>query len=297
MKIKIRSLSIVFSEIERSAGDYRKLKYIGMIKDNLEMLSNIYESTPEPDAKNYVEVISACNTVQGHLLDNSQVYTVLYKQGNGIVQLMYTSLVAALIYAIGTLVSNTIRFVTSEKDTECEVLFDEIPGSIKHVHIKNIMAAANNISDFDKVLAEFAKPSIRNNMNEAITTALLLKLAIPVIIVILLPKILYLIREIIYSIYFTRIKVSDMLGMEADLIRINIESLESGRGNKKVIARQKKIAQKLEKWKNKIAVKMDSAEQLKRVQTRKEDSSMKIDRNNPIIAYPDNPETGAGLLI
>ena len=289
--------SIDFSEIERSAGDYMKFKYIGMIRDNLDMLSNIYISSEEPSAKNYIEVIASCQVVQEHLIANNRVYSVLYKQGNGIVQLMYTSLVAAIIYAIGTMVSNTIRFVTTEKDTDCEVLFDEIPGSIKHVHIKNIVAAAKNIDDFNKILNEFAKPSVRNNMNESITAALIAKLAIPVVIIYLIPKVLWLIREIIYSVYFTRIRVSDMLGMQADLVRTNIESLEAGRGDKKVIARQKKIAQKLEKWKNKISVKMDTVEQLKRTQTKKEDSSMKIDKTSPLVAYPGDPDAGAGLLI
>lgn len=288
--------SIDFSEIERSAGDYRKFKYIGMIKDNLDMLSNIYESTPEPSAKNYIEVISACNTVQGHLLDNSQTYTVLYKQGNGLVQLMYTSLVAALIYAIGTLVSNTIRFVTSEKDTECEVLFDEIPGSIKHVHIKNIMAAADSINNFEALLTEMAKPTTRNAMGESVTAVAVAAVIVAGVIV-LAPRVLYIIRNIIYSVYFTRVKFSDMLGVQAELVRANIESLEGRRGDKKVIARQKKIADKLEKWKNKIAIKIDSAEVLKNQQIKKEDSQMKISKDNPTILYPDPETSGAGLLI
>ena len=288
--------SIDFSEIERSAGDYRKFKYIGMIKDNLDMLSNIYESTPEPSAKNYIEVISACNTVQGHLLDNSQTYTVLYKQGNGLVQLMYTSLVAALIYAIGTLVSNTIRFVTSEKDTECEVLFDEIPGSIKHVHIKNIMAAADSINNFEALLTEMAKPTTRNVMGESVTAVAVAAVIVAGVIV-LAPRVLYIIRNIIYSVYFTRVKFSDMLGVQAELVRANIESLEGRRGDKKVIARQKKIADKLEKWKNKIAIKIDSAEVLKNQQIKKEDSQMKISKDNPTILYPDPETSGAGLLI
>ena len=288
--------SIDFGEIERSAGDYRKFKYIGMIRENLEMLHNVYETSPDESAKNYIEVISSCRTIEEHLLNRAQTYTVLYKQGNGLVQLMYTSLVASLIYAIGTLVSNTIRFVTSEKDTECEVLFDEIPGSIKHIHIKNVIAAASDIKTFDKMLDEMSKPATRNAMHESVA-AMAAAAAITAGVIILVPRIIYIIRNIIYAVYFTRVKVSDMLGIQADLIRANIESLEGRKADKKIIVRQRKIADKLEKWKNKIAIKIDSVETLKNQQIKKEDAQLKIDKNSPSMMYPDPETSGAGLLI
>lgn len=291
--------SIDFSEIEKSAGSYTRFKYAGMIDENLEMLRNIYNSTPEAEAKKYIEVINACFIVREHLISNQTAYSTMYKQGNGLVQLMYTSLVAAIVYCIGTLVSNTIRFVTTEKDTDCEVLFDEIPGSIKHIHIKNILAVSADIGTFNKLLNELAKPSTRKGMNESISLAALLAvvpggktalLAVGAVaaVIYLAPRVLWLIREIIYSIYFTRVKVSDMLGMQADLIRTNIESLEAGRGNKKVIARQRKIADKLEKWKNKIAVKMDTVEQLKSAQTKKEDRQTRVTDDKIYSPEPNN---------
>ena len=73
------------------------------------------------------------------------------------------------------------------------------------------------------------------------------------------------------------------------MLKTNIESLEAGRGNKKVIARQKKIAQKLETWKNRVALKMDSTETLKRTQERKENASLKIDRNSPLMNPDESP--------
>ena len=110
----------------------------------------------------------------------------------------------------------------------------------------------------------------------------------------LVPRIIMMIREIIYSVYYSRVKVADMLELQADLIRTNIESLEAGRGNRKVIARQKKIADKLEKWKNRIALKMDTTETLKRAQQKKENASLKIDRNSPMMSMDDSTD---GILL
>ena len=275
-----------FGEIEKSAGDISRFKYAGIIQENVEILDKIYTGSSDPGAKKYVEVCNAIRIVFVHLQDRRRDYADLYKFGNGVVQLLYTSLVAGCLYATGTLISNTIRFVTTEQNTDCQVMYDEIPGTIKHVHIKNILAASSDIGTFDRLLDEYIKnakrPAAKAVTNEsvgAITTAIL---AIGAVIL-LVPRILWLIREIIYSVYYTRVRISDMLQVQVDLINTNIESLEAGRGNKKVIARQKKIADKLTKWQNFIAVKMDTAGSLVSVQKKQENKKLKIDENSPIV--------------
>lgn len=83
-----------------------------------------------------------------------------------------------------------------------------------------------------------------------------------------------------------------MLGVQIDLLQTNIESLESGRGSKTVVARQKRIVNLLTKWMNKSAIKMDTTEQLVNVQKKKENTELKIDRNSPI-----NEPIDDGILI
>lgn len=288
--------SLDFSEIEKSAGDIRKFKYTDMLYENAETLYNIYTSSPDPGAAKYVEVVDAIRETLNFLNGNRSTISTLYKTGNGVIQLMYTSLVAACLYATGTLVSNTIRFVTTEQSTDCEVLFEEIPGTIRHVHIKNILAVYNDQKTFVQLLNVMSKPDNRKaTMSESITaTAVVTAIAIGGGVILLIPRIITLIREIIYSIYYSRVKTSEMLGVQVDLIRTNIESLSAGRGNKKVIARQKKIADKLEAWKNRIALKMDTTETLKRAQMNKENASLHIDRNSPLISADDSTN---GLLL
>lgn len=278
--------AIDFSEIEKSAGDIRRFKYYDMILDNVKTLQSIYESSTDPGAAKYLEVCKAIREVMNLLMDNSDLFSMLYKSGNGVVQLLYTSLVAGCLYSTGTLVSNTIRFVTIDNETDCQVMFDEIPGTIKHVHIKNIMVAAANKKDIYELLQRFSVQSKRG-MSESVTISggVIAALTIGGIIL-LIPKIIVMIREIIYSVYYTRVRVADMLDMQEQLLRTNIESLEAGRGNKKVVARQKKIADKLEKWKNRIAVKMDTAEMAVKAQKKKEDRELDLDHNDPMAQDP-----------
>ena len=105
-----------------------------------------------------------------------------------------------------------------------------------------------------------------------------------------------MIREIIYSVYYTRVKVADMIAVQVDLINTNIESLEAGRGNKKVIAKQKRIVDKLVKWQNRIAVKVDTVNTMVAMQKKRENTSMRIEQNSPIMMDPGALAAGDLLL-
>ena len=285
--------SIDFSEIEKSAGDINRFKYTKMLEDNLETLDSVYKNAAvtDPGAKKYVEVILHCRTVLNFMRNNRMMFSALFKAGNGIIQLLYTSMVAGIIYCTGILVSNTIRFVTTEKDTDCEVLFDEIPGTIRHCHIKNMAYAYNSLSNFEKYLNEcYAVQIQKRGINESIGTIAFVIGGV-IVGISLIPNIINLIREIIYSIYCSRTKISEMLAVQQELLKTNIESLEAGRGNKKVIARQKKIAEKLEKWKNRFAMKADTTDNLKRAQIKKENETLRIDKDSPLM-NPDNSTSG-----
>lgn len=286
-----------FSEIEKSAGDIRRFKYFEMIRENNQTLKNIYTTSTDPGAVKYVEVCDAVDHVCDFLDNRSNQFSALYKSGNGLVQLLYTSLVAACLYSTGVLISNTIRFVTVEQDTDCQVLYDEIPGTIKHVHIKNVLAANKDIRTMGKLLDELSKQQ-RKPVNESITlTAGAIALLVVGGLILLIPRIVLLIREIIYSIYFTRVRAAEMLDLQAQLIRTNIESLEAGRGNKKVIARQKKIAEKLEKWKSRIAVKMDTTEIAMKKQKSVENKSLELDKDSPFVQAEYDGLNGGTMMI
>ena len=278
--------SLDFSQIEKSAGDINKFKYLGMLRENTKMLTTVYSNSPDPGAKKYVEVTRAIDNILDHLEDHRMLYIAQYQAGNGLVQLLYTSMVAGCIYAVGILVSNTIRFVTTEQDTDCQVLFDEIPGTIKHVHIANVMSANASLPQIRELLGSYAKASRGGRaQNEAVSTVVI-GAAIAAGVIMLIPKIIVLIREIIYSIYFHRVKLADMLSMQIELVNTNIESLEAGRGSKKIIARQKKIVEKLERWKSRVALKSDTVNSAVLMQKRKENDALRIEKNSPIVQSP-----------
>lgn len=274
--------SIDFGEIEKSAGDISRFRYTTMILENLETLHNVYARSTDPGAKSYVEVVKGCSVIMSHLHERRREYSMLYKAGNGVAQLTYTSLVAAVIYCVGVLVSNTIRFVTVEQDTGCQVLYDEIPGSMKNVHIRNVIVASRDINRFNDMINAYVN---KGAIQESVSAS---AVAIGTIVGVFfgIPWIINLIREIIYSVYFTRVKLADMLAIQVDLINTNIESLEGRGSDGKVIARQRRIAEQLERLKNRIAVKIDTVNALVNTQKQNDAKVLRVDRNSQFVQDP-----------
>lgn len=286
-----------FGEIERSAGDIEKFKYKDMLYENIETLSSIYSNASDTGATRYLEVCTAVRNVLNFLREYRNEFRTQYQAGNGMIQLLYTSLVAGCIYSVGILVSNTIRFVTTERETDCQVLYDEIPGTIKHVHIKNILAASNDLATYEKLLRTYGQRGTQQAMHESISAGAVAAVVLGIgAVIMLIPRVLVMIREIIYSVYYTRVKVADMIAVQVDLINTNIESLEAGRGNKKVIAKQKRIVDKLVKWQNRIAVKVDTVNTMVAMQKKRENTSMRIEQNSPIMMDPGALAAGDLLL-
>lgn len=267
--------SIDFSEIEKSMGDYRRFKYKTLLDSNIETLSNIYSSyaAEEPEVRKYQVLLDEMNVVEKFLVDRADDISYLYKKKNGVIQLSYISMVSSLIYGVSALITNTLRFITNN-DGVIEATFDEIPSSIKNVHIKNIQNVSDNITTFDKLVTEYMKYE-KGRLTESVGVFTTGVIGIGLFIF-LIPKILVMIREIIYSVYYLRVSVSDALKLQSLLIKTNIESLEMNGGKKKVIASQKKIAMMLMSLSDKIAVKMDKTTTSVNREIREENKKLEI---------------------
>ena len=87
-----------------------------------------------------------------------------------------------------------------------------------------------------------------------------------------------------------------MLAVQIDLINTNIESLYGKGGSERVIAKQTRVAEKLEKWKNRIAIKVDSVNALVSVQKKRENQVLNVEPDSPIIRNPEIINNGDLML-
>lgn len=309
--------SLDFREIEQSAGDYMKFKYRQMLSENLVTLQRIYQSSKEDGADKYMEIIRSIRTVENWLISRRSDLSYLYKKKKGTVQVIYTSLVASIIYTIAALVSNTIRFVTVDRDSDLNVLFEEIPNAYKNVHLQNILKTSSSIKEFDRFVNALLESTKKQVVTEASVGDVLkgpgrmvvkgakafantmgkkvlpndyegiaksavqfaanhptaTKAAKGVVYGVALAGVALLawkagvivmsiIRSFILTVYYSRIKMKDALDINISLLKANIENLENQGADPKVIANQRKWAERLDKIAMKFANDTDKGEML-----------------------------------
>lgn len=268
---------IDFSEIEKSNGDIKKFKYYEILNENLNLLEEIYKNH---DSKIYNTYIIACRTIIKHLENKSREYGEAYLKEIGFIQINYVTMVTTVIYTLSTLISATIRFISIDNSSEIEVIVEDLAKHANYVFLKNSReyAAIIDKGEMDKVLNAFIKSQPQN---EAFVMAGgLTVLAVPIIIFLTL-KLIPIIREIIYMVYFLRVRITDALELQIMLLNTNIEALENGQNpkKKKIIAKQKNTVTALTKARDIFIVKIEKAEPQMRREIQHQDKE--IEKKHP----------------
>lgn len=286
--------SLDFSEIEKSNGNYMKFKYRQLLEENLQILKNIYSNYGNKAVESYVLKIQY---IHDYLSNSKHMkdFEYLYEKKNGIIQMYYISTVAAMMYGVSELIALTIRFISNSDDGDLDVYVDEIPNPQKYVHLKNIDTAHELIesSKIDELIISFMGAT-KKSINE--TVALPIAMALPVAVALSVPVIIYLstkiipfIREVIYSIYFTRVKWDTIIGVQVSLLKTNIDSLERNQDRnpkkKRIIATQRKVVKSLEKLQNIVMLKSDQAKPMVNRTIEKENREIKISNT---VSTPDD---------
>lgn len=295
--------SIDFSEIEKSAGDYKRFKYLQLVDENVQVLQSIYSANADKDgAKKFLGTLEDINTCSRFLIDNREQFMYLYRTNTGFAQLIYTCMVSSIVYSVSALVAQTIRFITLEDDDDLSIVYDEMNNAAKNIHVKNVSNAAKSIPNIKKYI-DLAYQEKKASLSESITLASIVTAvssnpavavaSVAAAIILLIPRIIPFIREVIYSIYFSRVNIAQAIGIQVELIRTNIETLESsGRGTKKIIARQRSIANKLEKLQNIVAVRTLNAKPMMTREMSQENRRLNIPKNSEMVSAGTS-----GLLI
>ena len=271
---------IDFAEIEKSKGNFTKFKYRNLIIQNQQMLEDLYSRNEDPTVQPMTKYAQAVGKIIQGLESHAHEFTELYD--NAIVSVIYNTAVANVIYSTTLLLSTTVRFITVDKDTDIELIIDSLPNAEKNIFLGNSLKLAEAFeNDIPKLLTEMMKQKSKAisetavidmdpmAINEAVLTIPLVVLLIPVV-AIALTKVIPIIREIIYGVYHIRVSMEQAIDYQIDLISSNIEVLEdnslrntnssSKKKYKKVIARQRRVVEKLDRIKKAVAIKFDVAE-------------------------------------
>lgn len=304
-----------FGEIQQSSGDYRKFKHAAMLNEATSILDEMYRYSnvsPEKMSKSS-EVLYSITNCLNFLTKRADDIHYLYSKEFAQTILMYDSMLAACIVGLNNLISATISFINSEDGTDSlDLKIEELPSYVRSSIFRSLVNYGKLISDgsMDKFidLQIKSKDSILNEaaidilINESfllpsLTVTSLIKFAAIPMALILLSKIIPITREIIYSIYYARVKISEALKTEAQLIRVNVGAIEYRMANGdpknkkrlgKVMGKQKAVATALETMASKIAIKSDDAEPMVTRQINIENKTINIKSTGVEVAPIDD---------
>lgn len=290
---------IDFSEIEKCKGAFSKFKYKNLLVSNIELLSSLYLNG-DSVSETMTKYTKAAATIIDKLLQLEKSFVELYDEA--VIAVIFNTTVANLIYSTTLLISTTVRFLTVEKDADIEVLIDNLPNAEKYIFLKNLLKLEKLYEkEIVQLFTEIKKNGNKKlsetysaaNMNEAIMFTSTTVIVLTPIVILILWKFIPICREIIYAVYSMRISIENICAVQIELINTNIESLEervptnpkAKKKHMKVIARQKKVVEKLDSLKRFVAVKFDIADQSAKKEIARENPEYNMSNKEAKAAY------------
>ena len=278
---------IDFSSIERSRGDVTKIKFYDNLKECINILLDIHSETSKiPDAL----VVSVALE---NILSLKNSFEHAFRVRNAMGMMIYNSIIYAIMESTSYLIATSIDFVKETETTHVANIYiesksfclvDQLIKFNKCVDDGSILKFMNEsektaetmqegaMTDFIKSGAKLAKSAIiKDGATKATTlkghwgnlTGLGKGIAITsaaILLIRLATAIVPFVREIIYWIYKTRVKISDAAELQAEFLQLNIESLKETNGNEKIISKQEKHIKRFKTIAKTFSLEADKAE-------------------------------------
>jgi hypothetical protein len=252
---------IDYSVIESSAGNIKKLKSYNNFNEVLNMLSMLNNNnTVSGIDKAYIET---ARTALENLEALETEFVAAFKSNNEILILLYNNITLSLINYLSALCINFIEVIKQPDMTWKLQLNTERSENNSLLFHYNNLKKFNNLVDSGKLSKIISMSKKYDDLMGSITAFVSSPVFLSIVAIVL---VLYLIREIIYYYYYTRVAVSDHLRYISSLIELNQTSLQADRSSvamkqSQIITFLNKVADKID-IDQKVAVK-DSSSELK----------------------------------
>lgn len=208
------------------------------------------------------------------LIRSTPVFEKGFALNKDLLILTYNTMVYSCVVATSELISAYVEFIKSPDQLEFKLLKGPMRAG------KELIA---NIERFNRVVKDgsfntMANGIIKTDRNQLIG---LDDFFIPAIVVGGALTIIPLIREMIFSFYYSRMKLGEYLEQQSNLLKVNATAIEASKrtlkDKKEIIKKQQKVADRLEKLSDKVKVSSKMAERDTTVNMKKEEAQWKIE--------------------
>lgn len=270
-KSVIEKAHIDFEDIPASKGDITKYKgYIDMVKC-LDIISRIA-------TKNNTKIIEV-EIVQksiANIVALRDQFTKGYSIGNKFLILQYNTLVAACVESTSILIASYVDYVKRVDSVDFEIINTHSnQGGLCIANLKrfNELVASGDYTKMCNAVLSGATKSIITESAVVITFAVLTTLVAGVI----------LLKNIVFKLFYARMKISEYLNMQAMFLEMNKNNIEASGSNippakkKEIIKKQQELSNKLSKLSDKIRVDVVMSDSTSIKEVKKSNSTYTLD--------------------
>ena len=275
-----------YGDIPNTKGDITRLPKYQQIEQCIDILKQIFTQYKE-DTKPIVEIQNALQYVEY----NKDLFMACFAGKISLGIAMYNNIVLGIISSISYMIATCIEYIKSPKNDGMDIALDKagiskVKESLMYESLVKFNEAARK-GDVENALRPLIKAKAKGF--EPLTVLVGIGAAVSIVGVVL--ACVSMLKDLVYYFYASRARVSTYLDIQADLLEMNANQLNSSSdirtiGDKSsVVRRQLKIASAIRKIADKIAIDHNKNERAATNQIKADSRKYRIDDVNT------NPDT------
>lgn len=250
---------IDYGDIPSTKGDITKLPNYNKLRECIELLRSILKEFKQDPAPIDVLAESLSNMV-----NHKDLFERAFRFNCELPIIMYNNMALSIINGVSYMIATCIEFMKTPNQDNFQIVLDKISYSKtkNHMIYKNLQKLNKSFSsgDFDKAMNHIIDHRVKGLSEAAIGAVAAVGVTVALVL-----NIIPILRELVFLIYYSRMRVSDFFDIQADLLQMNAHNLEinsavNNEEAEKIASKQLKIVGWFRKAANKISFTTKKAE-------------------------------------
>ena len=277
---------IDYGEIPRTKGNITKLSNYENMRECISVITDLFKEYKQDSAP-----IDTIRDALDNLVKRSDVFQKAFMVKAEFPIVVYDTIALSVVESLSLMISTCIEFIKSPTDDCVDMILNNVAVSKTYRHLlfdnlKKFNMSCNN-GDVDKAI-NFMLDNAKNNFLGGVGVVAGAIVGLGIVM-----NIIPILRELIYFYYHGRVRFSDYLSVQADLLQINAYNVEHNKSlgtteeRKRIANRQLKVVDSLRKVSNTIAIDSATAEKKATVEITT-DSKKKYKADEVMDSMPDS---------
>lgn len=243
----IEKSHVDFGSIPKSEGDITKYEGYKSMSECLGVLMDI-------DSRNTLKIneIYVVEASINNIINLREYFEKGFKLNKEFIKMQYNLLVASCVEAVSIIISSFVEFIKKVDKVEFKLINSKLyQGSLSIENLKSFNRSIQS-GEYIGMLSYMIKGDSENLLGGG--TALVTAAVIGGVIAAVMS-----LREMVFYMYYSRMKLSDYLKTQAMFLEINKQSLEANtnipaKKKQDILKKQAEVIKKLNQWSDKIRV-------------------------------------------